>query len=571
MLALLEDKLKELESAGKGINLKDPHLREVKDFLQNVADKVRQKIKTETNNRAISLLCDIVTKRGRSIFGVSLQYIVGGKVTIRSIGMIELKDRHTGAYLAELTTKRLNDFDIDLPQIITITTDNGSNVLKMIRDIETHLQCAIDDAKSGKEQLVQTPVTSNLQNDCFGNSEAIIDIQIEAALAEAEDATDDELLKILFNETDEPSDATLNSKQTLLSAISSSLTSNHSMDVMWDITGVNCGAHTLQLMTNDGIKIMKLSHRNVIDLTHRVALFLRKSTTIYEMHQKEYAYKKPRIDVETRWCSKYIMMRDVYECRKIIDILARQNNIEICKLLLQKWAILKEIIIILQVPYKATVALQSHSISLSDSYGIWLKLQIHLEILATKKFKTSLAKHLLDQYKMRKAVIFNNPAMMSALYLDPRFRIGSDLNVSIDFNNACPLDIYLSRNDTSQNLSLNTYLAQNETVANVVNMNQDIENAIDSFNPPKMASDASILDYWESQRTSNEQLYQLAITIFAIPPTEVMIERDFSHLEFILSNRRCSLGENILEDILLIHLNRDFFYDIKKGMLTNIK
>lgn len=306
--SLLEEKLEKLKLAGKGVNLQDPHLKDVKEKLKQVAEKIRQKIRTETKNRALSLLVDIVTKHGRSILGVSIQYILNGKITTRSIGMIELQDRHTGIYLATVIKERLHELGIDLAQIISITTDNGSNVLKMIRDMESDLRKAIDDANSGQAQLIQTPVKSNSKNDCTETNEVVTDEQIEEALAQPETADDDELLRRIFGETDDSNEQILKDNHTLLTAITQTLNREHYLNVMWNITGVNCGAHTLQLMIKDGTKAMTQAHRNVIGLCRRIAILLRKNTTQDEMRKIGQDYKKPRIDVETRWCSEYLMV-----------------------------------------------------------------------------------------------------------------------------------------------------------------------------------------------------------------------------------------------------------------------
>lgn len=133
--SMLDDKLSELESAGRKLNLKDPHLNEVKDCLVRISENCRDKIKHEIKNRPLSLLADIVTKRGRSILGFSLQYIFNGKLRVRSIGMVHLDASHTGIHLAELIVERLKEYDVGLYQIVAIATDNGSNMLKMVKDI----------------------------------------------------------------------------------------------------------------------------------------------------------------------------------------------------------------------------------------------------------------------------------------------------------------------------------------------------------------------------------------------------------------------------------------------------
>lgn len=316
---------------------------------------------------------------------------------------------------------------------------------------------------------------------------------------------------------------------------------------------------------------------------------------------------------------------DVYECKSVVEYFKEKytgkKKLQMFKLLLQKWHILKEFIIILQVPYKATIALQSHRLSLSDAYGIWLKLKIHLQTFCLKKsFKTNLAKFMFDKYNERKKAIFNNPAMVCALYLDPRFRCeimhneqmkeqakqsllnvwrrinyirhnesqaefrsagndtaiqstnncsgSSDLDMNIDFNDSHLLDNYLSREQT-QSEQLENVGESTESASHVHNYD-DIETIVDVFDPEKLSSDTDILAYWETMKQSHGELYQLAMVVFSVPPTEVPIERDFSHLEYIFSNRRYNLSPDLLDDILLIHLNSDLFYLVKADELNRL-
>lgn len=100
--SMVKEKLDEFEAAGRKLNLKNPNLIEVKDELHETSKSVREKIRAEVKNRPLCLLVDAVTKRGRSILGFSLQFIMNGKHTIRSIGMVQLNSSHTGLYLAEI-------------------------------------------------------------------------------------------------------------------------------------------------------------------------------------------------------------------------------------------------------------------------------------------------------------------------------------------------------------------------------------------------------------------------------------------------------------------------------------
>lgn len=116
----ISSKLKKLSQADMGIEFSNRNLSEVKTHLTNMAEKVRVKIKEEVKGRVMSLMVDIGTKKKRSILGIGVQYIINKRLTIRSLGMIELKESHTGKHLADVIIARLQSFNIDKRQILTI-------------------------------------------------------------------------------------------------------------------------------------------------------------------------------------------------------------------------------------------------------------------------------------------------------------------------------------------------------------------------------------------------------------------------------------------------------------------
>lgn len=77
---------------------------------------------------------------------------------------------------------------------------------------------------------------------------------------------------------------------------------------------------------------------------------------------------------------------------------------------------------VLKIPYNATVALQNPNILLSDVFGIWTKMQLHLEACAEQSiYKTKMSNYLLTALNARKDTIFRNSQMECCLFLDPRF------------------------------------------------------------------------------------------------------------------------------------------------------
>lgn len=259
---------------------------------------------------------------------------------------------------------------------------------------------------------------------------------------------------------------------------------------------------------------------------------------------------------------------------------------------------------ILAIPYQATIELQKKDLKLSDVFGIWLKTKLGLRKLTAEKkdSQTNLAKYLLTCIDKRNDTIFSNPFMSSAIFLDPRFRgqisrdenkmeqakttlknvwrrlivienlssPGTQINASNTSNNSDPsfefdaddeLDKFLSGNVQNQSNQPNQQIREED----------DIEFLLDNFNPPSISSKTDVLEYWENEKHNNAVLYRLAAVIYSIPPTEVQIERDFSELNFVFSSRRCSLTKEHLEDIMIIHLNKDLFYVVNNEQLEKFK
>lgn len=112
-------------------------------------------------------------------------------------------------------------------------------------------------------------------------------------------------------------------------------------------------------------------------------------------------------------------MLGVFHCKNALTNLSKNANETDVRLTLEKWTHLKEILTILQIPYKATIALQKRELTLSDAFGIWLKMKIHLQSSVIKRMcQTNFANCLTNALHERQQIIFNNSAMLSAIFLD---------------------------------------------------------------------------------------------------------------------------------------------------------
>lgn len=79
-------------------------------------------------------------------------------------------------------------------------------------------------------------------------------------------------------------------------------------------------------------------------------------------------------------------------------------------------------------------------------------------------------------------------------------------------------------------------------------------NNICSFKDKKPLQ-TNVLQYWYDKQFENPLLNKLANIVFAVPASQVSVERAFSILKFILSDYRTRLNPDLLQEIMLARLN----------------
>lgn len=244
----------------------------VKDRLSARASEIRDKIRNEVKKKPLCLLIDIGSRYNRSVFGVSISFLANKKVVFRSIAMHVLRVEHTSANLVEIITNKLNEYGISLDQILSVTSDNGKNMIKSIALLNELLNA------DGVDE--------------FGEEEN--DVDNAEGQSEDEDEDDDGETGLDIFDNDYYRD--------LLTNVRSEFANNMYSDL---VHGVSCAAHCLHLIIIAGILACS-EYVALFDKCRNLSKTLR--TSKYRNLFKEAHLLQAKIDQDTRWNSRYEMV-----------------------------------------------------------------------------------------------------------------------------------------------------------------------------------------------------------------------------------------------------------------------
>lgn len=106
--------------------------------------------------------------------------------------------------------------------------------------------------------------------------------------------------------------------------------------------------------------------------------------------------------------------------------------------------------------------------------------------------------------------------------------------------------------------------------------NRSIINMLDEYliNLVPLYKKENVISYWESKKTLMPDLFDLAMTVLAIPATQCSVERDFSALKYCLNPLRYDLTNNIIDDVMRMHCNSELVGELSDELLfkqTNVQ
>lgn len=263
------------------------------------------------------------------------------------------------------------------------------------------------------------------------------------------------------------------------------------------------------------------------------------------------------------------------------------------QLFLFKKPIIVEILTALKIPYEATIALQNATFTLSDFYGCWLTILRRLaKLVLDENAETNFAQTLTTNIQKRQASLLNNQAMLCAIYLDKRYEFklsGDERKIAkIVLEKLFERVEKAKKGVTSGKLPTETVEEdsfENECVASglersYLNDKPSAKQEVSTFSESlakyetsidRVNSKKPILEYWNENKYEHPQLYELAMIVHSIPPTQATVERFFSLLGYIYNCRRTRLTPETLENIMMILLNKTLFDEIQERDLKAVR
>ena len=120
------DQLKKNINVRERFSLNSPGVRQI--VLEGASTRKKEMI-TDFHGKLLCLKFDLATRLRRHFIALNVQYCNDQKQICKTLAVREVKSVATGNELSRIILDILNDFDIELSQIYSITTDNGSKSL----------------------------------------------------------------------------------------------------------------------------------------------------------------------------------------------------------------------------------------------------------------------------------------------------------------------------------------------------------------------------------------------------------------------------------------------------------
>ena len=327
----------------------------MRKYVVEQANQAKAELVTLLKNKLICIKFDCATRLKTNYLGVNVRFPDKDGIGVtRTIAVVDTQAQHTAASLKRYLLCILQQYEIKPTQILCAVTDNASNMVKLVADINKELQ---------------NESRARAANDDEGSD------------------TEDEL-------EDEVEPGTLD----LASLVPAS------------VTHQPCAAHTMELAMNDGLKNTRADH--IIGCARHVCKVGRNAETLEII--KKRTGKVLFVDVETRWGSTFMMIERLLELRPIVQECEGLGNKEM-KLLPIQWEELGRLKNLLGKGFEVTKKLQFSDCSPGYFYRKWSGLVLYYERTGVD---SALAKEIARSMRRREQKLLSDDLLLAAVLID---------------------------------------------------------------------------------------------------------------------------------------------------------
>lgn len=336
----------------------------VVDRILAFANNMKAEIRTELKEKLFSLKIDAATRLGVSLLGINAQLLKNSAIKTFTLAVKVLESSHTAAYLRSILLEVLKDYNIDVQQVLTITTDNGANMVKMVSDLNILEESSEDSDEESEQEEQKTKGKDEKQNEA--NRKIVQSLQ--------------------------------------------SLESSFFQEL---VTNIRCGAHTLHLCVRDVLEVAGIKEK--LDRCRRIVKKLR--TPSYLSILKNGSFKKPVLDCPTRWNSSYEMLKRLLELKEVVtSFICKNAEMQLTE---KDWEFVNDFVETFAPVCSATLKLQAEQLCFSEFYMVIMDTLIKLEKMPGNEMRNTFVCAL----NARKINIFSNDLLKAAIFLDPRIKV----------------------------------------------------------------------------------------------------------------------------------------------------
>ncbi len=119
--------------------------------LEDSVKSLKYYIISKISNTYFSLKLDGSTQFRKQYIAVNLQFVENNTVSIYNLSTIQLTNKATGEYLASIIKQVINDFNLSSSYCMSVTVDNGRNMLSCIKNLNDLLSSEFESDDENNE------------------------------------------------------------------------------------------------------------------------------------------------------------------------------------------------------------------------------------------------------------------------------------------------------------------------------------------------------------------------------------------------------------------------------------